>query len=153
MLQLQVNLRSRPKMLDIGEVAERADVSPSTLRYYEEIGLIASVARRGLRRQFDPDVLLTLSLIALGRTAGFSLTEISAIVGKDGQLELPRDELRAKADDLQRQMARLRVLRDTLRHVADCKAPNHLQCPSFRKLIEVASRPVNNRSKLKKPLA
>lgn len=133
-------------MLDIGEVAGRSGVSPSTLRYYEEIGLIASVARRGLRRQYDPDVLMKLSLIALGRTAGFSLMEISAIVGKDGQLELPRDTLRAKADDLQRQMAKLRVLRDTLRHVAECKAPNHLQCPSFRKLMKAASRSADDRA-------
>jgi DNA-binding transcriptional MerR regulator len=128
------------KMMDIGEVAERADLPPSTLRYYEEIGLIHSLGRHGLRRQFDPTVLLKLSLISLGRTAGFSLTEIAAMFGRDGQLEVPRDDLRAKADDLARQMARLRVLRDTLRHVADCKAPNHLECPSFRKLIKGASR-------------
>ena len=128
------------KMMDIGEVAERAGVQPSTLRYYEEIGLIRSDGRRGLRRQYDGDVMLKLSLIALGRTAGFSLAEIAAILGNDGRLELPRDELRARADGLTRQMARLRVLRDTLRHVADCKAPSHLECPAFRKLLNGASR-------------
>lgn len=128
------------KMMDIGEVAARAGVPPSTLRYYEEIGLIHSFGRHGLRRQFDGDVLLKLSLVALGRTAGFSLTEIAAILGHDGRLELPREELRAKADDLGRQMAELRVLRDTLRHVADCKAPSHLECPTFRKLLTAASK-------------
>lgn len=128
------------KMMDIGEVAERAGVPPSTLRYYEEIGLIEAVGRHGLRRQYDGDVLLKLSLIALGRTAGFSLTEISAVLGHDGKLELPREEIRAKADDLGRQMAELRVLRDTLRHVADCKAPSHLECPTFRKLLSAASK-------------
>jgi DNA-binding transcriptional MerR regulator len=126
-------------MMDIGEVAERAGMRPSTLRYYEELGLIRSEGRHGLRRQFDNDVLLKLSLIALGRTAGFSLTEIAAILGQDGRLELPREELRAKADDLGRQMAELRVLRDTLRHVAECKAPSHLECPTFRKLLKAAS--------------
>ena len=35
--------------LDIGEVGRRAGVPPSTLRYYEEKGLIRSVGRRGLR--------------------------------------------------------------------------------------------------------
>lgn len=128
------------KMMDIGEVAKRAGVRPSALRYYEEIGLIRSYGRYGLRRQFDGDVLLKLSLIALGRTAGFSLTEIAAILGQDGRLELPREELRAKADDLGRQMAELRVLRDTLRHVADCRAPSHLECPTFRKLLTAASK-------------
>lgn len=128
------------KMMDIGEVAERAGVRPSTLRYYEEIGLIRSVGRHGLRRQFDRDVLLKLSLIALGRAAGFSLTEIATILGQEGRLELPREELRAKADDLDRQMAGLRVLRDTLRHVADCSATSHLECPTFRKLLDSASK-------------
>ncbi|PSJ52723.1 helix-turn-helix domain-containing protein [Pseudaminobacter soli (ex Li et al. 2025)] len=128
------------KMMDIGEVADRSGVPPSTLRYYEELGLIRSVGRRGLRRQFDADELLKLSLIALGRAAGFSLVEIAAMFGQDGQLDMPRDELRARADDLQRQMAKLRVLRDTLRHVADCKAPSHLECPTFRKLMKAASR-------------
>lgn len=128
------------KMMDIGEVAERTGVRPSTLRYYEEVGLIRSLGRHGLRRQFDGDVLLKLSLIALGRTAGFSLSEIGAVLGQDGRLELPREELRAKADDLTRQMAGLRVLRDTLRHVADCKAPSHLECPTFRKLLNSASK-------------
>jgi DNA-binding transcriptional MerR regulator len=128
------------KAMDIGEIVERSGVRPSTLRYYEEIGLIQSFGRHGLRRQYDRDVLLKLSLIALGRTAGFSLTEIAAIFGQDGRLELPREELRAKAQDLGRQMARLRVLRDTLRHVADCRAPSHLECPKFRELLNKASK-------------
>lgn len=128
------------KMMDIGEVAERAGVQPSTLRYYEEIGLIRSVGRHGLRRQFDGDVLLKLSMVALGKAAGFSLTEITAIFRQDGHLELPREELRAKADEVSRQMAGLRILRDTLRHVADCKASSHLECPAFRKLLKTASK-------------
>ena len=128
------------KMLDIGDVAGRTGVRPSTLRYYEEIGLIRSFGRHGLRRQFDPDLLLRLSLIALGKTAGFSLVEIAAMFRPDGQVDLPRAELRAKADELQRQMVDLRLLRDALRHVADCPAPSHLECPTFRKLMKAAAR-------------
>ena len=48
------------KFLDIGEVAARTGIKPSALRYYEEAGLIASVSRHGLRRQFPPEVLLQL---------------------------------------------------------------------------------------------
>jgi DNA-binding transcriptional MerR regulator len=127
-------------VLDIGEVAERSGVAPSTLRYYEEIGLIASLWRRGLRRQFDGDVLLKLSLIAMGKAAGFSLEEIAGMFGRDGRPDIPRDQLRERADELQRQMAELRTLRDILRHVADCPAPSHLECPTFRKLMQAASR-------------
>ena len=42
------------KDLDIAEVAKRSGVPASTLRFYDESGLIASVGRRGLRRLFDP---------------------------------------------------------------------------------------------------
>lgn len=81
---------------------------------------------------------LRLSLIALGKAAGFSLTEIAPILRQDGRLELPRDKLRAKAEEIGRQMAGLRILRDTLRHVANCKAPSRLECPEFRKLLKSA---------------
>jgi len=127
-------------LLDIGEVAERTGVRPSTLRYYEEIGLIRSEGRRGLRRQFDADVLLKLSLIGLGKTAGFSLEEVAGMFGQDGRPDIPRAQLHAKADELQRQIMDLRTLRDALRHVADCRAPTHLECPSFRALLKTASR-------------
>ena len=133
-------------VLDIGKVAERSGVAPSTLRYYEEIGLIRSVGRRGLRRQYDRDVLTILSLIAMGQAAGFSLSEISGMIGPDGRPDVPRAELHAKADALQRQITDLRVLRDVLRHVADCSAPSHLACPTFRKLMkEAVSRQIRNR--------
>jgi DNA-binding transcriptional MerR regulator len=109
------------------------------LRYYEEIGLIRSLGRHGLRRQFDADVLLKLSLVELGKTAGFSLAEIAGMFGRDGRPDIPRDQLHAKADDLQRQMLDLRMLRDALRHVANCPAPSHLECPTFRKLLKAAT--------------
>lgn len=135
------------KVLDIGEVAQQSGVTPSTLRYYEEIGLIASVGRHGLRRQFKVDVLLRLSLIALGKSAGFSLVEISGMFGKDGLPDLPRAALHAKADKLERQIRNLTVLQNALRHVADCPAPSHLECPTFQGLISTASR--YNKSKAK----
>ncbi|NIX75638.1 helix-turn-helix domain-containing protein [Microvirga terricola] len=134
------------QILDIGEVAERSGVPPSALRYYEEIGLIQSIRRHGLRRQFEADVLLKLSLIELGKTAGFSLTEVANMFGEDGRPDIPRDQLRAKADDLQRQMLDLRLLRDALRHVADCPAPSHLECPTFRKLLKATRRRVTRPS-------
>jgi DNA-binding transcriptional MerR regulator len=128
------------RVMDIGEVARQSGVPPSTLRYYEEIGLIRSFRRHGLRRQFDPDILLKLSLIKLGKTAGFLLAEIAGMFGQDGRPDIPRGQLHAKADDLQRQILDLRMLRDALRHVADCPAATHLECPTFRKLLKAATR-------------
>ncbi|MBB3461498.1 helix-turn-helix domain-containing protein [Rhizobium sp. BK377] len=128
------------KFLDIGEVSARSGIKPSALRYYEEIGLITSVFRHGLRRQFPPEVLLQLKLIAMGKTAGFSLEEISGMFGKTGAPELPRAVLHQKADEIDRQIRELTALSDTLRHVAECSAPSHMECPTFRRLVEVAGK-------------
>ena len=73
------------KDLDIAELARLTGLPASTLRYYEEKGLIVSIGRRGLKRLFDPSVVDRLSLIALGRAAGFSLDEIGGMFAPDGE--------------------------------------------------------------------
>jgi DNA-binding transcriptional MerR regulator len=125
--------------LDIAEVAQRAGVPASTLRYYEERGLIASTGRRGLRRQYDPGVLERLALIAMGRTAGFSLEQIACMFAPDGQPRIDRQMLATKAEELDRRIRELGVLRDSLRHAAACPAPSHMECPTFRRLLATAS--------------
>ncbi|ORE93975.1 MerR family transcriptional regulator [Aurantimonas sp. 22II-16-19i] len=109
-------------------------MKPSALRFYEEAGLISSVARRGLRRQFPPEVLLQLKLVSMGKSAGFSLDEIAGMFGRNGMPDLPRDVLHRKADEIDQQIRELTALRDTLRHVANCPAPSHMECPTFRRL-------------------
>jgi DNA-binding transcriptional MerR regulator len=125
--------------MDINEVARASGVPASTLRYYEEKGLIASVGRRGLRRTFDPRVVERLALIALGRAAGFSLEEIARIFTPDGRPKIDRRMLAGKADELDRTIRQLSAMRDGLRHAAACPAPSHLECPSFRRLMSAAA--------------
>ena len=72
--------------------------------FYEEKGLIDSVGRRGLRRQFDAGVLERLAFIALGRTAGFSLDEIALMFAPDGRPRIDRQKLANKADELDRKI-------------------------------------------------
>lgn len=125
------------KVLDIADVSEQSGLRPSTIRYYEEIGLIKSIGRHGIRRQFGPETILQLSLIALGKSAGLSLAEIAGMFGNDGVPDLPRAVLHTRADDLDRQIRKMTTLRNALRHVADCPAPTHLECPTFRRLLRV----------------
>ena len=125
--------------MDISEVAQRSGVPASTLRFYEEKGLIASVGRRGLHRLFDPGVLERLALIALGRAAGFSLDEIVLMFAPDVQPRIDRQMLTAKAKEIDRRIRKLSVLRDGLRHAAACPAPSHTQCPTFRRLLRAAA--------------
>lgn len=124
--------------MDIGEVVQRSGVPASTLRFYEEKGLIVSIGRRGLRRQFGPAVLERLALIALGQAAGFSLDEIGLMFGRDGRPRIDRRMLAAKAEELDKTIRKLRAIRGGLQHAAACPAPSHMECPTFRRLLRAA---------------
>jgi DNA-binding transcriptional MerR regulator len=134
--QLEVK---REKGMDITEVAQRSGVPASTLRFYEEKGLIASIGRRGLRRLFDRRVLQRLALIALGRSAGFSLAEIALMLAPDGRPRIDRQMLVSKAEELDKTIRELSAMRDSLRHAAACTAPSHMECPTFRRLLRAAA--------------
>lgn len=128
------------KEIDIGKVSRRTGLPASTLRYYEEKGLIRSIGRNGLKRVFDESVIQRLTLIALGRGAGFALDEIAAMLGAGTQPAIDRTQLQAKADELDRSIKHLSAIRDGLRHAASCPAENHLQCPKFQQLMSLAAR-------------
>jgi DNA-binding transcriptional MerR regulator len=121
--------------MDIAEVARRSGVPASTLRFYEEKGLIASTGRHGLRRVFDAGVLERLALIALGRAAGFSLDEIARMFAPQGRPQIDRRMLAAKAEELDRTIRRLSAMRDGLQHAIACRAPSHMECPTFLRLL------------------
>jgi DNA-binding transcriptional MerR regulator len=125
--------------MDIAEVAKRSGIPASTLRFYEEKGLIASRGRQGLRRVFDASVLDRLALIALGSAAGFSLDDIGRMFTADGRPRIDRKRLDAKADELDGTIRKLTAMRDGLRHAAACPAPSHLECPTFRRLLRAAA--------------
>lgn len=125
--------------MDIAEVAKRSGVPASTLRFYEEKGLIASAGRQGLRRRFDPAVLDQLALIALGQAAGFSLDEIGSMFTADGRPSIDRGMLATKADEIDGTIKRLKAMSNGLRHAASCPAPSHAECPTFQRLLKAAA--------------
>ena len=126
--------------MDIAEVAKQSGIPASTLRFYEEKGLIASTGRRGLRRIFNPNILERLALISLGQAAGFTLEEISLMFTAEGNPQIDRTMLAAKADQIDRTIRQLRAMRNGLRHAAACPAANHLDCPSFQRLMQSAAK-------------
>lgn len=125
--------------MDIAEVAKRSGVPASTLRYYEDRGLVAPLAREGLRRRYSPDVLDQLALISLGQAAGFTLDEIRSMFSPQGEPSIDRQLLSAKADEIDRMVVRLRAMSRGLRHAAVCPASSHAECPSFQKLLRAAA--------------
>jgi hypothetical protein len=82
-----------------------------------------------------------LALIALGRTAGFSLKEIGGMFSADGRADIDRGMLTAKADEIDAMAKRLRAMSRGLRHAAVCPAPSHSECPTFQRLLRGALTP------------
>ena len=60
--------------------------------------------------------------------------------GADGQPAINRDQLAAKAEELDTTIRRLTTMRDGLRHAAACPAPSHMECPKFRRILRSAGR-------------
>ncbi len=125
--------------MDIAEVAKLSGVPASTLRFYEEKGLIASAGRQGLRRRFSPSVLSQLALVSLGQAGGFSLDEIRSMLLPNGEPNIDRELLSAKADEVDGMVKRLKAVSRGLRHAAACPAPSHAECPTFQRLLKTAA--------------
>ena len=72
-------------VLAIGEVAQRAGVRPSTIRYYESIGLLPPPARVNGRRRYDATVLDRLRIVRTAQEVGFTLDEIRDLFRNDNR--------------------------------------------------------------------
>ena len=70
--------------MSIGEVAQRAGVRPSTLRYYESIGVLPTPERENGRRRYDGEVLRKvldrLAVVRVAQQAGFTISEIQMLL-------------------------------------------------------------------------
>jgi len=129
--------------IDIAELARQTGLRASTLRYYEEKGLIVSSGRRGLKRLFDPEVRQRLSLIAMGQAAGFSLDQLGVLLAPQGPgaaLAIDKTQLRAKADELGGRIEALSRMREGLLHACACSAPSLMECPKFLRIVSRVGR-------------
>lgn len=66
--------------LTIGEVAKRAGMRTSALRYYEEVGVLPPAERISGQRRYDEAVLARLAVVQLAQEVGFSVAEIRSLV-------------------------------------------------------------------------
>ncbi len=124
-------------LMDIGEVAARSGMAASTLRYYEREGIIASDERKGLRRQYQPDVLDTLAVVALCQGAGFNLAEIKALLATGGDISWKALAVQ-KRDQLRKQARHLALLADQIDHALGCASANAFDCEHFQAALREA---------------
>jgi DNA-binding transcriptional MerR regulator len=125
--------------LDIAEVARRSGIPASALRFYEEKGLITSIGRCGLRRLFAPAVRDQFALIAFGRQTTFSLEEIARMFAPDGAAAHRPSDAHRPGRGVRPDEPKAQRTRDDLRHSAACPAPSHMECPTFRRYLDVAA--------------
>jgi len=107
--------------LAIGDVAARAGMSTSRIRYYETRGLLPEPERAAGKRRYGEEVLRRLEIIDAAQRVGFTLAEIRDLLGS-------RDEL---AHERLRQLALLK-----LPELDDLIA----RATSVRRLLKICSR-------------
>jgi DNA-binding transcriptional MerR regulator len=125
-------------LLSIGELSERVGVPTSTLRYYDERGLVRPAARAAGRRRYAESAARDVALILLFREIGFSLAEIERFVA--GERQLRREMIDRKLAELAEQRHRIEVARTALEHGLQCPASDPMKCSRFWSIIEGRQR-------------
>jgi MerR family redox-sensitive transcriptional activator SoxR len=110
--------------LSIGEVAQKAGLRTSALRYYETAGVIPPPERVNGRRRYDADVLQRLAIVQLAQQAGFTLAEVRTLFegmepGATPSLRW-RDVAERKLPQIDDQIRRAEAMRDLLREGLRC---------------------------------
>jgi DNA-binding transcriptional MerR regulator len=115
--------------MDIAEVTHRTGLSNATLHHYEQLGLITSTGRAGLRRQYDPSTVDTLAVIMLCQRSGFTLAEIGTLLAASSEWKQLALE---KLSELDRRIEHLQHARAGLQHALSCPNPDIMRCEHFR---------------------
>ena len=118
--------------LSIGEVAKRAGVAATALRYYESEGLIPTVPRSKGRRSYDPSIVERLALIDLCRRAGLGIGEIRRFLAGFGRKTPPGERWRLlgekKLAELDERIAEAERMKQLVREVMRCECPTLEDC-------------------------
>ena len=131
--------------MTIGEVAALSGRRPSSIRYYEQIGLLPPAARANGRRVYGPDTVRTLAVIETGQRAGLTLGEIRALLAAapDDQaaIERLREVAVRKLPQVKELIERTEIVRDWLEAAARCECPSLDKCPLFGDPALLPQRP------------
>jgi DNA-binding transcriptional MerR regulator len=125
------------EMLTIGELAGRAGVATSALRYWEELGLLPTPDRISGQRRYPESAIGLVGTILLLSDVGFTLAEQKAFVasrpaGLDDWKRLAQRKL-AELDD---QIAKAQTAREAIEHALRCPHNDVRECPSFASVVD-----------------
>lgn len=115
--------------LTIGEVARRSGTAPTTLRYYEKIGLLPETGRSGGQRRYDEAVLAHLEVIRVCKIAGFSLEDIVVLFADEAPgRPVSRALAEAKLAEIDSRIASLTTARQVIEWGMGCACPSIRTC-------------------------
>lgn len=121
--------------LTIGEVARRAGIATSQIRYYERIGLLPEPERVSGQRRYGPDVLGRLGFIGVAQSAGFKLREIRELIAGiddgDGMAERMRSLSVRKLDEIEALLERTKAMKGWLEVAKQCGCATPDECSLF----------------------
>jgi MerR family redox-sensitive transcriptional activator SoxR len=121
--------------LRIGEIARRAGVASSTIRYYERIGLLPDPFREHGQRRYDESVLGKLGFIGVAQSAGFSLDEIKGLlagIDDGGDLSDPmRSFSSRKLEEVEALLERTQAMKGWLEVARECGCLTPEECALF----------------------
>lgn len=131
--------------LTIGQVAERTGVATSALRYWETLGLIASIRTMGNQRRFERATIRRVSFIRAAQRVGLTLDEIAGALATlpDGRTPTAQDWGQLSAawrERLDEQIARIERLRDRLDGCIGCGCLSLETCALSNPDDEAAAR-------------
>lgn len=121
--------------LSIGEVARRAGINVSAIRFYERKGLIPEPERLGGRRRYTEAVVQRLRVIAAAKQAGFRLDEVGALLSSTDRGKPAHEQLRAlaarKLPEVDALIERAQIMRDWLALASRCECDTLEICALF----------------------
>jgi MerR family transcriptional regulator, redox-sensitive transcriptional activator SoxR len=129
--------------MSLGEVAQRARVRPSALRYYEGVGLLPPPERENGRRRYDGEVLDRLSVVRVAQQAGFTISDIRTLL--DGFSEdIPPSErwrvlAREKLTEVDALIERALGMKDLLERALRCECLTLEDCALVGRVAPDAS--------------
>jgi MerR family transcriptional regulator, redox-sensitive transcriptional activator SoxR len=131
--------------LTIGEVARRAGVATSSIRYYERIELLPKPERVSGQRRYGTDVLGKLGFIGVAQSAGFKLSEIKELIdGVDsasGMGKQMRTLSAKKLDEVEALLERTKAIKGWLEVAQECGCATPSECALFDATEEALADP------------
>jgi MerR family redox-sensitive transcriptional activator SoxR len=127
--------QSSTALLSIGDVSRRTGKRPSSIRYYEEIGLLPEPVRANGRRRYQPQIVRSLAVIETAQRAGLSLEEIRLLFQASSADKAATERLQIVAEQklpqLDALIERAEIVRSWLQDASRCECPSLNDCPLF----------------------